>query len=1095
MAHDLNAVESARRSQLMLDAIAQAVIATDLSGIVTYWNLAAERLYGWRAQEAIGRPASELIVAETHRSVGAEIVASLSAGGSWSGEFPVQRRDGTRFVALVTDSGIYDEAGQLDGIVGVSTDITALKQAESAQREVERQLRTVVDNSPVVLVSFDREGTITLAEGRDMQSLGLPTRSLTGTPLAIVAQYAPQAAGAVLRALAGETIDVIVSLGEKHLDFRCRPSRDAGGVIIGVMAVALDITDRVRAAQETSEREARLQALEAQSADVAMIADFTTTALTYVSPAVTRLFGWRPAELLGQSGVGLVHPEDVDRVTETLQTLAADPGGHTTVEFRFRCADGSYRWVEDTISNLAEVPAVMGLVGNIRDITERREAEATLCRRDRLTRALASKAADVALVVGLDGRVRYSNPCASSVLVAAEGDTLDFSGMQYVHPDDRVALRKTWAGLTAPDSTTRMTYRRIGMDGGWRWVEQVVTNCVDDPDIRGLVVNIREITEQVAAEEALRSSEARFRLIAETAQEGIWATNKDGLTVFANQKMADVLGLPLSDFYDKPSWELITGTTKEGFEARREQRKAHVTQRYDLLHTRPDGSQRILRVVVSPFDIDGQPLGSLAMVSDITKSRADEERLQHRASHDALTGLANRTLLVETLQEAANGRGAPVGSLAVLVADIDQFKLINDSFGHACGDQLLIEVSNRWERALGAQGLLARFGGDEFAVLCPGADAESSREIAARLLDTMTDPITLDDRQVAISASIGIAVTNAPQSTDAETLLRYADTAMYEAKSKGRSRVEVFTPALIERAQTRLRLFNDLKFAIEHDQLELHYQPVVDLYSGEMLGVEALCRWTHPERGVVAPDVFVRAAESNGLIDALDRWVLKRACTDAAAMREAGVLPSGSYVAVNTSAGPLAQPGFVEAVCTILNDTGLPAGALVLEVTESVVMSDPDSAEVVLASLRRLGIKVAIDDFGTGYSSLGYLRSFPVSALKIDRSFIQNITSSEGDLAIVTAVVGLAKALAMTTTAEGVETAADLSILQQLGCDSGQGFLWSPAVSPEDLARLVRGLPNGRFRTGCAQAQAARDSLVRPRQSQTLLPRVQPENA
>jgi diguanylate cyclase (GGDEF)-like protein/PAS domain S-box-containing protein len=965
MAQALNAIEAARRSQLMLDAIAQSVIATDLAGVVTYWNRAAEQMYGWPAEEAMGRPAGELIVAETDRSVGADIVASLSAGSSWTGEFPVRRRDGSRFLALVTDSGIYDDAGQLVGIIGVSTDITQLKAAEQTQRETERQLRAVVDNSPVVLISFDSAGTVVLAEGRDLTSLNPPTRSLTGTPLTAIETQAPVAAGAIRRALAGESSNVTVPLNDKQLDFRCRPSRDSSGLVIGVMAIALDITDSLRAVQQTREQEALLQALEAQSADVAMIADYLTAELTYVSPAVTRLFGWRPEELLGKPAASVFHPDDLDRVRQSLECLVTEPGAHRTVEYRFKCADGTYRRVENTVTNLAEVPAVRGLVGNIRDITER-----------------------------------------------------------------------------------------------------------------------------VAAEDALRSSEARFRLIAETAQEGIWATNKAGLTVFANQKMADLLGLPLTDFYDKPVWELVTGTTRAGFEARRRQRdQQHGTQRYDLLHTRPDGSPRILRVVVSPFDYDGQSLGSLAMVSDITESRANEDRLQHRASHDALTGLANRTLLMDSLCESLDDQAGQVVPLAVLVADIDQFKLINDSFGHAAGDELLTEVSRRWEEALGSEGLLARLGGDEFAVLCRGADADSALAIAHRLMDTFAESMTLDGRQVAISASIGIAVTQPPERVSAETMLRHADTAMYEAKSQGRSRVELFTPHLIDRSQHRLRLFNDLKLAIENDELVLHYQPVVDLNSGALLGVEALCRWTHAERGVVPPDVFVRAAESNGLIDALDRWVLKRACTDAAAMRAAGVLPSHGFVAVNTSASPLAHPDFEQAVCDLLASVGLPAHALVLEVTESVVMSDPEAAEVVLAGLRRRGIKVAIDDFGTGYSSLGYLRRFPVSTLKIDRSFLRNITTSAADLAIVTAVVDLAKALEMTTTAEGVETAADLAILQELGCQAGQGYLWSPAVSPHELALLVGGLPDGRFRIRC---QPTPVSPVRPRRSDTeaLLPSV-----
>ena len=273
----------------------------------------------------------------------------------------------------------------------------------------------------------------------------------------------------------------------------------------GFVANIRDISDRVEAADASEQRQARWAAIVSQSADAALIADATTTAITYTSPAVTRLFGWRPEELAGRPGVDLVHPADLDRVTAALEMLVEDPGKHVTIEFRLLCADDSYRWVEQTISNLAGVPGVNGLVGNLRDITSRRAAEEALRRRDRLTRALAAKASDVALVVGIDGRVRYLNPSASSVLIAEEGDTLDFKGLDYVHPDDRAMIEGVLGTLAAPDATARFTYRRLGVDGTWRWVEQVVTNCVSDPDIRGLVVNLREITDQVEAQAALRT--------------------------------------------------------------------------------------------------------------------------------------------------------------------------------------------------------------------------------------------------------------------------------------------------------------------------------------------------------------------------------------------------------------------------------------------------------------------------------------------------------------------------------------------------------------------------------------------------------------
>ena len=842
-----------------------------------------------------------------------------------------------------------------------------------------------------------------------------------------------------------------------------------------MLAVGNDITDRVAAAEQLSWSEARWQALVSQSADVALIADVTTTDITYASPAVTRLFGWEPDELHGMSGLGLVHPNDVERVPKALEVLQVDPSAHATVEFRLQCADGSYRWVEETISNLSEVPGVQGLVGNIRDITDRRAVEEAVRRRARVTKALAAKAADVALVVGLDGRVRYCNPSASGVLVAAEGDTLDTSGQSYIHPDDRARVREAMRGLARPDATARLTYRRLGVDGSWRWVEHVVTNCVNDPDIQGLVVNLREITEQVEAQQALRSSEARYRLIADTAQEGIWATDPDGRTLYANEKMAELLGCPILDIYAVRSDELISSVSRLNVVTRQRDRARDITQTYELGHVRPDGSARVLRIAASPLVEDGLHLGSLAMVSDITDARETEEKLRHRASHDPLTGLANRDLLVSGLQKAL-ARTAAAGdeTVAVLVADLDQFKLVNASLGHACGDDLLVEVARRWKRLLSPAHVLARLGGDEFVVVCDPATELEARCLAAQLLWALDEPIRLAGRSVTVNASIGIVVTVTGDETDAPTLLRFADAAMYAAKSQGRGRAAVFTACLADKARNRLELFNDLKGALERDELELRYQPVVELATGRLLGVEALSRWTHPERGSVSPEEFIPVAEESGLIEPLDRWAMRRACLDAAAMRSAGTLPEQAYVAVNVSAGHLAQPGFEAAVRAALSEVGLPPQRLVLEVTESAVMQDPAAAQAVLESLQALGVAVAIDDFGTGYSSLAYLRRFPVSSLKIDRRFVTQITESADDRAIVTAVIDLASALNVNTTAEGIETVADLELLQRLGCLAGQGFLWSPAVPPQRLAEVLDALPHRRFPVRPERARAAR---------------------
>jgi diguanylate cyclase (GGDEF)-like protein/PAS domain S-box-containing protein len=736
------------------------------------------------------------------------------------------------------------------------------------------------------------------------------------------------------------------------------------GASAGAFRLITDLTEIANVTRAGALREARWRALVSRAADAAFIAEPSEHRLTFVSAAVTRLFGWQPAEVVGELGRSFVHPEDADCVAEAIALVKADPNRHPTVELRLLCADGSYRWVEETISNL-----------------------------------------------------------------------------------------------------------------------------IDEPPINGLVVNLRDIHDRRIAEDALRASEARYRLIAETAQEGIWAVDTAGCTTYANQKLAQLLGYSLEAVYGMHEFDVANSESRAEFVSRTRWRQARGAESYEMPHTRPDGSAMVLRVSASPLFEDGHYIGSLAMVADVTAAREAERELRIRASHDSLTGLANRPFLLEKLQQALDGAKALRGrSLAVLVADIDQFKLVNDTLGHAAGDALLIEVSRRWEAVLRPNDVLGRLGGDEFVVLCIDARQEQARRIAARLQRALEQPFALSGRTVAVSASIGIAIVAAgvvpggpagEPSPDAGTLLGYADTAMYAAKADGPGRAKVFSAGLISRSRRRLQLVNDLRVALETDQLALHYQPVVDLGTGRLLGVEALCRWTHPDRGVVSPGEFIVAAEECGLIEPLDRWVLQRACRDAAAMRGDGVLPPRAYVAVNVFAGHLGKPDFESDLCIALAETGLPAHALVLEVTESAVMRDPDEALAALERLARLGIRVAIDDFGTGYSSLGRLSQFPVATLKIDHGFVNQITKRSDHRAIVTAVIDLGRALDVTSTAEGIETYADLQLLQSLGCHAGQGFLWSPALPVPELAALLAALPHGRFAMASDSDAAAAVPLPR----------------
>ena len=471
--------------------------------------------------------------------------------------------------------------------------------------------------------------------------------------------------------------------------------------------------------------------------------------------------------------------------------------------------------------------------------------------------------------------------------------------------------------------------------------------------------------------------------------------------------------------------------------------------------------------VAVPIDAQAAPLrdergavaGAVTIFRDVTQRRALEERLVHQAFHDALTGLPNRALFGNRLRHTLSQvqgralRGKGEVCLAVLFIDLDNFKWVNDSLGHETGDHLLIEVGERLRSCLRANDTASRFGGDEFTVLVDHVENPGyAQGIAERIVERLQQPFNIGGQTIYSSPSVGIAYTTTGQEAPDE-LIRNADTAMYDAKKRGKARVSVFAPALSHATRQRMELGNDLRGALANDELELHYQPKIDLESGALYGVEALCRWEHPARGAVAPVEFIPLAEEIGLIVPLGRWVLREACEQARRWR---ALPGDSprQINVNVSALQLQHPGFVAELRQILQETAMDARDLVLEITESVVMNEVDSKLPILHELKRMGVRLAIDDFGTGYSSLSYLQRFPLDFLKIDRQFVREADEA-GDGVILNSMIALAHALGLTAVAEGAETETQVGQLRALGCDLAQGYYFARPMSAQAISEWV----------------------------------------
>jgi diguanylate cyclase (GGDEF)-like protein/PAS domain S-box-containing protein len=467
------------------------------------------------------------------------------------------------------------------------------------------------------------------------------------------------------------------------------------------------------------------------------------------------------------------------------------------------------------------------------------------------------------------------------------------------------------------------------------------------------------------------------------------------------------------------------------------------------------GKWRHAEVLVTNLLNDPAIQGIVVTVRDVTERKAFEQQLTQQAFYDALTGLPNRVLFRDRLEQALVRASRRKDAVALLFIDLDNFKLINDGLGHHAGDKLLTEAAARLRICVRNQDTVARLGGDEFVVVLELLAGEADAlPVAKAIAHQFSRPFILDDREVVVTVSIGIAVSKAGQG-HAENLLRNADVAMYRAKSDGGARYVVFDPSMNTDSLARLELENDLRYALQNAQLRVHYQPIITMATGRITEVEALVRWQHPTRGLISPNEFIPIAETTGLIVPLGLWVLEEACRQVVAWRVNIATEPPLILSVNLSPRQFQQPSIVADVARALEQSGFPGNCLKLEITEGIIMRDVETAIHTLWELKGLGLQIAVDDFGTGYSSLSYLKRLPLDVLKIDRSFVSGIGHKQEDTAIVHAILAMAKSLNFKVTGEGIETAEQLALLGEWGCDCGQGYLFSKPLDSEKVGALL----------------------------------------
>ncbi len=671
---------------------------------------------------------------------------------------------------------------------------------------------------------------------------------------------------------------------------------------------------------------------------------------------------------------------------------------------------------------------------------------------------LAFEDAMVAMaVVDLDGHLLRVNRSLSVMLGYSSDELVGTNFLDYTHPVDR-RLTLAMNNELAIGKAEQLSYVKRLIDRNGRTITAEVSRSLAK-DHRGVpiyvVASLRDLTAERAAETRIVESEQRFRLAFEDNMAGMVLHDRQGNFVDANEAFCMMVGYSVGElsghnpapFLHPDDSEMNTPQYRRLLSG--EATSSRVVTRY--LHKNGD----VIHVEVARSvarDEHGEPIFFVSSVRDITGERSLTEQLSHQATHDSLTGLPNRQFLKDRVTQAHDKLERTGGCNALLLLDIDDFKGVNDTFGHYTGDQLLITLARRLEAVTPPSDTLSRFAGDEFVYLAEGlgscADADT---LAKRLLPVLDAPFVLDQSTIQRSATVGTVVWDVGSDKEYDELIQSADTAMYEAKRQGKARNVFYTPDMSERASNSFKLTQELGLALTNDELSMHYQPLVELSTGRIAGFESLMRWYHPTLGVVSPEIFIPLADQNNLILKLDSFAMDRASTVAASW-EAGIpdrVPP--YVTINLSARHFHDPTLLPMIEQTLASTNLAPERLVLEITESVALQDINSAVRVINRIKSLGMTLALDDFGTGYSSLSYLAKLEPNVIKIDRSFISPALKSNYAQRSVEAIVSLCHVLGITVLAEGIETSAQLKELLRLGCDLGQGFLFSHAVPADQV--------------------------------------------
>jgi len=823
-----------------------------------------------------------------------------------------------------------------------------------------------------------------------------------------------------------------------------------------------DVTERKRAEEARQRSEERYRNI----FDYASVGIYQSTVdgrLITANPTLARILGYDSVnELLEKNLADDIYFERERReeiVREHIETRR--PGDY---EVRWRRKDGSVVWVQLNAHAIADEKHGVYFEGFVYNITERKQVEESLAAANAQRKAVLDAATGVSIIAtDASGLITVFNTGAECLLGYSADDAIARLRLTDIHVPAQLdararelsnAYHREVQGFEALVQEARVyqgderEWTYMTRDGRTRNVSVSVTALHGTDDaINGFLFVGTDITGRKQAEEMLRRQSAAMT----ASMDGIAILNDRLEFTYVNDALAKLYGYSkaqlmsghsVADLYDKDEAERFLYQVVPHVRDRGRWRGEAKGRRRDGI-TFPQE--------ISLTTIDGG--GMVCVVRDITERTYAEEQIKHLAYHDALTGLPNRLLFKDRLTVALSHAQRDRTRLAVLFLDLDRFKVINDSLGHNIGDQLLQAVAARVQSCVRESDTVARLGGDEFTLLLPLSRSDDAAPVAQKILEAIRYPFHIEGREFFITTSLGISL-YPEDGTDAETLIKNADTAMYQAKELGRDNYQLFNAFVNAKALQRIALEHGLRRALANDEMAVHYQPIVDLRTSRITGMEALLRWTHPQMGRVPPGVFIPVAEATGVMVPIGSWAMRAACAQAKALHDAGH-PELS-LAVNLSVCQLQSPDLLDRVKEILDETGFPARLLELEITESGAMQAPEISIRTLYELKKLGIRISLDDFGTGHSSLSYLKRFPIDTLKIDQSFVRDINTDPDTAAIVTAVIAMAHSLRLSVVAEGVEFADQSKFLKRYGCDLMQGYLVKPPVPAEEFVELLK---------------------------------------